>query len=182
MPGDALIHLTALSPPDFRRVMEEYAEDVWYYAYFLTKNKEAADDLAQETFVKAFKCLDSFRGEASVKTWLMTIVRNTWYTHRRSAFIRKVVLVGFISTKEVNPSAEADYLKRMMVDDIWQIVMRLPVIYREVLILQAHYELSMEEMASLLNLSVTAVKSRLRRARKMAAAALKEGEMVDEES
>ncbi|UVI30820.1 RNA polymerase sigma factor [Paenibacillus spongiae] len=182
MPDDGLIHLTALSPPDFRRVMEEYAEDVWHYAYFLTKKKEAADDLAQETFVKAFRRLDSFRGEASVRTWLMTIVRNTWYTHRRTAFVRKVVLVGFNSTKQAMPSAEADYMKRMQADHVWQIVLALPVKYREVLILQAHYELTMEEMANLLHLSVTAVKSRLRRARRMAAAALKEGETSDEES
>ncbi|MBW7455213.1 RNA polymerase sigma factor, partial [Paenibacillus sepulcri] len=80
--SDTLKYVSSLCSADFRRVMEEYGDDVWSYAYFLTGNKDTADELAQETFVKAFRRLASYRGESSVKTWLLVIARNSWYTWR----------------------------------------------------------------------------------------------------
>lgn len=178
---DSLKYVTALEPPDFRRVMEAYSEDIWNYAYFLSKKRELADDLAQETFVKAFKQLGSYRGEASVKTWLIAITRNTWYSYRKTAFIRKVALVGFLPSKGAAVSAETEYMRRAYSDEVWEVVLALPLKYREALILQAHYHMSVEEIATMLGIRATAVKSRLRRAKERAGMLMKERRARDEE-
>lgn len=57
-------------------LMEAYGKDVWKYAYFMTLRAEAADDIMQETFLKAYMHLDRFRGGSSVKTWLFSITRH----------------------------------------------------------------------------------------------------------
>ncbi|MFC0331468.1 RNA polymerase sigma factor [Paenibacillus sepulcri] len=173
--SDTLKYVSSLCSADFRRVMEEYGDDVWSYAYFLTGNKDTADELAQETFVKAFRRLASYRGESSVKTWLLVIARNSWYTWRRSAFMRKIALVGLQPAGGRTESAEEAFMRSLMTDDIWNTVLRLPVKYREVLVLRAHYGLSMEEIGQTLGLSVSAVKSRLYKARRKMSQLMKSG-------
>ncbi|MGG1880230.1 sigma-70 family RNA polymerase sigma factor [Paenibacillus cisolokensis] len=74
--------------------MEAYGEDVWNYAYAITRNTHTADDVAQDGFIKAYQRYVSFRGEASVKTWLLTITRNTAFSYLKRAFLRRVVLIG----------------------------------------------------------------------------------------
>lgn len=63
-----------------REMMEEYGSDVWNYAFFLTRNREQANDISQEVFLKAYKNVGKYRGQASKKTWLLTITRNTAFS------------------------------------------------------------------------------------------------------
>lgn len=60
-----------------REMMEEYGSDVWNYAFFLTRSREQANDISQEVFLKAYKNVGKYRGQSSMKTWLLTITRNT---------------------------------------------------------------------------------------------------------
>jgi len=170
-----LQYLARMDVADIKLLMDNYGQDVWNYAFMLTGNVHMADDIAQETFVKAYKHFHSFRGEASTKTWLLRITRNTAYSHKRKAFVRKVVLVDFQEERAVPnpspsnteaPSAEAEVIGRETLDEIWQGVMELPTKYRDPLVLSLHYELSMEDIASLLGLPVGTVKSRISRAKR----------------
>ncbi|MBT2291188.1 RNA polymerase sigma factor [Paenibacillus albidus] len=147
-------------------LMETYGEDVWNYAYFLARNRAVADDIAQETFIRAYKYLHSFRGEASVKTWLLQIARNRWYSYRSTAFVRRVTLKETVGLDLAVESAEEDFLRQSLSGEVWGLVLSLPRKYREVLILQAHYGLTMDELAQTLGVSLSAAKSRLRRARR----------------
>lgn len=158
----------SMSADTFESVMDTYGEDVWNFLYLLTRSRELADDLAQETFIRAYKHLDSYRGEASLKTWLLRIARNRWYSYRRLAFVRKVTLPGYIPETEAADSAEAAFLQKELTSDVWRIVLRLPLKYREILTLRAHYEMTMEELAGALGISVSAAKTRLQRARRKA--------------
>lgn len=67
-------------------MMDVYGNDVWNYAYFLTKSAEQADELSQEVFIRAYSGVAHYRGECSLKTWLLTITRNTTFTYRKSKF------------------------------------------------------------------------------------------------
>lgn len=87
-------HSAELKTSDIRMLMESYGEDVWNYAYVITRNTHTADDVAQDVFIKAYQHIASFRGEASVKTWLLKITRNTALSYLRRAFLRRVVLIG----------------------------------------------------------------------------------------
>jgi len=60
----------------FDRIVDRYRRDVYRIAYRMTANHEDADDVSQETFLRAYKALDSFRGDASLKTWLFRIAMN----------------------------------------------------------------------------------------------------------
>ena len=69
-------------------MMDDYGNDVWNYAYFLTKSAEQADELSQEVFIRAYSGIANYRGDCSLKTWLLTITRNTTFTYRKSRFFR----------------------------------------------------------------------------------------------
>lgn len=147
-------------------LMTAYGKDVWNYAYSLTRKWDLADDVTQEVFIKVFRNMHSFRRDASVKTWLLTITRNTVIDHKRSAFIRKVTLTDFFESKETSRSSEQEAMESWELSDLWQMVLSLPEKYREVIILFAHHQLSMKEMADLLQVTEGTVKSRLFHARK----------------
>ncbi|MWC30298.1 RNA polymerase sigma factor [Paenibacillus sp. MMS18-CY102] len=150
-------------------LMKAYGRDVWNYALFLTRNRELADDIAQDVFVKVYERLYSYRGESSIKTWLLAITRNTARDAMRSSWLRRVMLLpGKLISSDEHPSAEREALQRELVHDIWSIVLHLPAKLREVLLLHAHHGLGMKEMAALLGLSEGTVKSRLFRARAQA--------------
>ena len=146
-------------------LMTAYGEDVWNYAFLICKKTHMADDITQDTFLKAYKNLFSFRGQSSVKTWLFTIARNTAFDYRKSSFFRRVTLVDYISTQQTHPSAEAEAIESLISSELWEKVLKLPVKLRESLILYAHHQLKIHEIASLLGLSEGTVKSRIFKAR-----------------
>lgn len=150
-----------------QELMTVYGKDVWNYAYSITRKWDQADDITQEVFIKAYRNLYSFRCESSVKTWLLAITRNMTLDYRKSAFFRKVTLVDAFAAREEQASAstEQEVISKLTVNEMWDLVLRLPVKYREVLILFAHYQLSMKEIAELLGVSEGTVKSRLFHAR-----------------
>ncbi|TDF91358.1 RNA polymerase sigma factor [Paenibacillus piri] len=156
---------------DKKAILEElmtaYGKDVWNYAFSMTRRWDQADDITQEVFLKVFRNLYTFRSESSVKTWILTISRNMTLDYRRSAFYRKVTLMEFITPagEPVNKTEQA-VIEKMAVNDLWKLVLKLPVKYREVLLLYAHYQLSIKEMAQILGLTEGTVKSRLYHARK----------------
>lgn len=148
-----------------RNLMDAYGNDVWNYAFSICRNVDLSDDITQDSFLKVYRNLTTFRGEASVKTWLLTITHNTAYDYLRKAFWRKVTLVGFIQSTATSQSAENEAMEKLYANDLWKKVISLPPKYREILILHAHYQLSTKEMAAVLNISEGTVKSRLHRAR-----------------
>ncbi len=173
---DYLKHCSQIDRSEMERLVRSYWKDVWHFAFLLTKKYDVADDIAQETFIRAFRSLHSFRGESTVKTWLLKISRNLAVNHKRSSFFRKIVL---LNTEEyglsVAPSAEAAYWETQFADEIWELVLRLPVKQREVILLNAHYQMPLGEIAAMLGLPEGTVKSRLHRARRRLEEWLQEG-------
>ncbi|WP_282939721.1 sigma-70 family RNA polymerase sigma factor [Paenibacillus sp. RC67] len=150
-----------------RDLMQGYGEDVWNFAYFLTRQSHAADDISQDVFLSVYDRLYSFRGECSVKSWLLTITRNKSLHFLKSAFIRKVTLWDTMKLrKETAPSAEQVVFDKLESKELWNLVMELPRKFREAIILDYHYGLSIKEMAVLLNISEGTVKSRIYRAKR----------------
>jgi len=162
---DSLKHLSQVGKFEIEHLVRKYWKDVWNYSYVLTQKHDIADDIAQETFIRAFRSLDSFRSESTVKTWLLKIARNATINYKRSAFFRKMVLMDYVQNNFSSPSAEKNYFDGRFADRIWELVMRLPLKQREVLLLNAHYQMSLADIADLLVLPEGTVKSRLHRAR-----------------
>ncbi|MEK4433640.1 MULTISPECIES: RNA polymerase sigma factor [Paenibacillus] len=159
-------------------MMDDYGNDVWNYAYFLTKSTEQADEISQQVFIRAYSGIKHFRGECSLKTWLLTITRNTTFTYRKSRFFRSSLWGETLPIESeqgpshiremtpapyAHPSAEAEVISREHVHEIWDIVLALPDKFREILLLHLKYELTMNEIAEMLRISTGTVKSRLSR-------------------
>jgi len=175
---DYLINASQLDSAETELLIQRYWHDVWQYAFFLTRREHLADDIAQDTFIQAIRAINHFRGHSKLRTWLLTIARNTSYNYMKSAFLKKVVLIGFWKDTRNAASAEAAYFSAAAVEDIWKTVLELPRIYREVLILDVHYGLSHAEIADLLGIRTGTVKSRLNRARIKLGNQIKEDERL----
>ncbi|MFJ2046927.1 MULTISPECIES: RNA polymerase sigma factor [Paenibacillus] len=175
-----LAHAQTIDNYTLSSMMDEYGNDVWNYAYFLTKSTEQADELSQEVFIRAYSGIAHFRGECSLKTWLLTITRNTTFTYRKSRFFRSSLwgetlpipteqgntsMGEMKPEKWVHPSAEAEAISREHIHEIWDIIMALPDKFRELLLLHLKYELKTSEIAEMLGISAGTVKSRLSRAK-----------------
>ncbi|MBC6973173.1 sigma-70 family RNA polymerase sigma factor [Bacillus sp. Xin] len=158
-------------------VIREHWQDVWNYSFIITKDTHLSDDITQEVFIKVFKKWNSFRNESSVKTWLLKITRNTALNYLKSSYFKRISLVSFFRNDKEYPSAEKQFLEKETMNEVWDSVLKLPQKHREVLILDAKYELSYDEIAETLGVSIGTVKSRLHRARARVSKILSEDEL-----
>jgi RNA polymerase sigma-70 factor (ECF subfamily) len=154
-----------------------YERSVYVMALSYMKNEADAEDVAQEAFVRAFRKLSSFRAESKFSTWLISITINQARTRlRRQAPVRMIPLDQLPDEdKAISPAllrdwreipsdaVEREEVRKM----IQQAVETLPGIYREVFLLRDAEELTINETAEVLNISVPSVKVRLHRARMM---------------
>lgn len=173
--GNWRLEINRIDPPLIESLVVKYWKDVWNFAYILTKKHDAADDIAQDTFVSAFLSLDGFRGESTVKTWLLQICRNQAINYKRSAFFRKMIPVPVVKFSAISASAETIFFANAWMDDTWRYLLSLPKKYREVLVLEIRYGLSIREVSDLLHIPEGTVKSRIHRARAKMRKKMQEG-------
>ncbi|OXS62533.1 RNA polymerase subunit sigma-70 [Cohnella sp. CIP 111063] len=166
MEPDYLKHVESVDGAELRQLMDRYGDDVWKYAYVLTKDREQAKDISQEVFIRAHYNIRSFRGQSSLKTWLLAIARNQSLNYLSSSYFRKIGLRETVRPKQSAPSAESAYLGRQSAAEIWDVIFGLSKKLREALVLDLEHELTVQEIAQVLNLPAGTVKSRLHRARK----------------
>jgi RNA polymerase sigma-70 factor (ECF subfamily) len=159
----------------FSSLVERYEGKIFRLAQHITQNREDAEDVLQETFLKAYEHLDQFQGAARFYTWIVRIaVNQALMKLRKRKSDRTVSMDEEIDTGEdtvareiagweENP--EQQFSREEMTSILNTAVEGLPPIYRAVFVLRDVDELSTEETAEALNLSIPAVKSRLLRAR-----------------
>lgn len=164
---------TAAEATTIDALMDAHGDDVVQYAYAITRDRELAKDIAQETFIRAHRKIDTFRGQSSLRTWLFSITRNMALNQLSSSYIRRVLSFAIVKPKQTAMSAEAAYLGEQSAKDIWAVILSLPVKLREALSLDLRQELSVAEMAELLGIPEGTVKSRLYRARQKVEEAMK---------
>jgi RNA polymerase sigma-70 factor (ECF subfamily) len=159
----------------FSSLVERYDGKIFRLAQHITQNREDAEDVLQETFLKAYEHLDQFQGAARFYTWIVRIaVNQALMKLRKRKSDRTVSIDEEIDTGEDtvareiagwDENPEQQYSREEMTSILNTAVEGLPPIYRAVFVLRDVDELSTEETAEALNLSIPAVKSRLLRAR-----------------
>jgi RNA polymerase sigma-70 factor (ECF subfamily) len=162
---------------EFHDLIRPHERSVYIMALSLLHNEADAEDAAQEAFLKAFRNLAHFRGEAKFSTWLVSITLNEARSRLRS---RKNVKIESLDEPpegqgQVSPALLRDWreipseaLERQEVRHLLQqAITDLPLIYREVFLLRDVEELSVNESAEALGITVASVKVRLHRARIM---------------
>ena len=145
---------------DWEELYLQYSDAVHNYIFLIVGNEETAEDLTHDTFVKVKHSLALFKGEASYKTWLFKIARNSTYDFLRRK--RLVQFVPFMSTDiEDHQLTPAAYLnEKESTSELYTAIKKLKLTYQEVIILRYIHELSIEETAAVLNWSISKVKSK----------------------
>jgi RNA polymerase sigma-70 factor (ECF subfamily) len=161
----------------FHDLIRPYERSVYAMALSLLHNEADAEDVAQEAFLKAFRNLRNFRGESKFSTWLISITLNEARGRLRSRKNVKLESIDDPGEGEgtVTPALLRDWreipseaLERKEIRQmIQQAITDLPLIYREVYLLRDIEDLSVNQSAEALGISVASVKVRLHRARMM---------------
>ncbi|HLK65272.1 MAG TPA: sigma-70 family RNA polymerase sigma factor [Bryobacteraceae bacterium] len=159
----------------FGELVRRYEGKIFRLAQHVTQNREDAEDVLQETFLKAYEHLDQFKGDSKFYTWIVRIaVNQALMKLRRRKTDKSVSLDETIDTGEDtitreiaawDEDPEQRFSREELGDILDSAVDSLEPPYRSVFVLRDIDELSTEETAEALNLSVPAVKSRLLRAR-----------------
>jgi len=161
----------------FEEIVKRYEKKIYNIAYRIMNNQEDASDVLQETFIQAFRKLSGFKGKSEFSTWLYRIAVNICLMKKRKGKQMKVVSLDapLVTQKEdelrrelpedwsKSPSATLD--NKELKENINRAISMLPEDYRTTFILRDMNDVSTEDTAKILNISVPAVKSRLHRAR-----------------
>ena len=145
----------------YERLVDTYYQDVYRYAFWLCKNQAVAQDLVQETFLRAWRSLDSLQSDKAAKAWLFTILRRE-NARMYERYRPDLVDVDDVSLAEVD---EREPDRRVDRDQLYAAINGLEADYRDPLLLQVIGGFSGKEIAEILDLNSNTVMTRLFRAR-----------------
>lgn len=178
-----------LSPVEFSSLAEQRSiaasfeelamplfDSLYNFAHWLTQNHDEAEDLVQETYVKALKGFSSFQQGTNFHAWIFRILRNTFLTSRTGLQTTRTVALEEDAEDEIaagNQTPESIAIDRNTQERVRAAIAALPLIYREVLLLCDLEEMSYQSTAETLSIPIGTVMSRLSRARKSLREALR---------
>ena len=144
-------------------------DSAYNFAYWLAQNRDDAEDLVQETYLKAFRSFASFQSGTNFRAWIFQILKNTFLSARARAQRQEAVMLNSDEILELPAGSndiESILSARSRLDAVRGAIDQLPVIFREVLLLCDVEEASYREIAEILSIPIGTVMSRLARARK----------------
>lgn len=153
----------------FDQIFSKYHKSIYYYIYKMAFNAEVAEDITQDTFVKVYKHLNKVDDHVKLSTWIYKIAYNTFidFTRKNKVTFELIDNVEYdnkaFESNQDNP--EESYMNKELKNKINRTMQKLNNRYKSVLILREYNNLSYKEVASILELSETAVKSLIHRAR-----------------
>lgn len=166
----------------FSEELLPHADALYNFAFHLTYNESDANDLVQDTFMKAYRFLDSFHQGTNAKAWLFKILKNAFINEyrRKKKEPNKVDyedIVAYQDGDDDNSSSyydlREDIFDQMMGDEITIALNKLPIDFKTVILLCDIEGFSYEEIAKIIDIPIGTVRSRLHRARNMLKESLK---------
>lgn len=151
----------------YGEIISAYKNAVFSLCYRMVYQKQEAEDLSQEIFLKAYRNLGKYNRKMKFSTWILSIARNTCIDYLRKTRAESVPLEEGIKTNEAPISAEEAYLYKEQKQEIEEAIRALPEEYRLLIILYHQQGQSYKEITEMLNLPMSLVKNRLHRGRKM---------------
>ena len=158
----------------FGKIIEAYQRPVYNLAYRMLSNSGEAEEAAQEAFIRAYTRLDSYNPNHKFSTWLLSITSNYCIDLIRK---RRAVLLSIDEPLPPHPSLmserasgpEPQIMQNEQEEMVQRLLAELAPEYREAVVLRYWYELSYDEIAEMMDTTVSAIKSRLFRARRQLA-------------
>ena len=160
----------------FERELLPHAEALKTFAYHLTYNENEADDLVQETYLKAYRFIDKYHEGTNAKAWLFKILKNAYINSYRKKAKRPVQVdyeevVAYHDTDDDRITGYMDLRQEifqyMMGDEVTNAINSLPLDFRTVILLCDVEGFTYEEIATIIDVPIGTVRSRLFRARNM---------------
>ncbi len=164
-------------PEAFAKIVEAYQVPVYNLAYRMLGNSAEAEDASQETFIRAYTRLETYDPTRKFSSWVLSIASHHCIDRlrrRRGGTISMEETLGQRWIPDEAPKPEEQTLKGEQRDMVCDLLADLPPQYRLALVLRYWHDLSYEEIAEMTDSSVSAIKSRLHRARGMVARRLEE--------
>ena len=164
----------------FERLVEKYKKRIYYLAYKMTRDHDSADELAQESFVKAYQALTRFKKGYNFYTWLYRICVNLCINFLKKE--KNSIPTDYVTDKELLQFSRrvSDQLESMINSEqaaiVKQALETIPPDQKAVFILKTYENMTYEQMATVMNCSVGTVMSRLYRARHKLRSALEAAE------
>ena len=169
---------------DMEQYINEYGKAVYSYCVYLTGDRDAADDLYQQTFLTVFEKVRDGReidADRNPKSYLLTVATNLWNNQRRKYLWRRKKVdvdtfrdVSELEVPEEGLSVEDAAIKNEKLQEVRLAVQNLPDKYRVVILMFYMEELSVEEIGKALSIPLGTVKSRLHKAKSMLQSKLKD--------
>lgn len=147
------------------RLIEDYGQDVYKLAYLYVKDQQLAEDVFQEVFYKVMKNYHKFEHLSSEKTWLIRITINTCKDLLRTSWLRRVTTFGTWEEQDNRYEKPYDIVASESHTELYELILKLPSKYKEVILLFYYEDFTYEEMAEILNIPKGTVQSRLARGR-----------------
>jgi RNA polymerase sigma-70 factor (ECF subfamily) len=167
-----------LTRGEFEGLAMKHLDPLYSAALRLTKNERDAEDLVQDTFLRAYRFFDKFERGTNMKAWLFKILTNTFINRYRRSVKERNIVEGsekeavherFVSrdAAEFAANPEQFFFDRLLSDDVLRAVDALPIDFRLVVILADLQEFSYKEIAEILGVPIGTVMSRIHRGRKL---------------
>ena len=131
----------------FDEIYESYFNSVYRYVLSLSRNPHVAEEITQETFFKALRSLDQFRGDSSVKSWLCAIAKNIWISEQRKRKAQPIDEASSLPDPGISP--EESIVRQDESMRIHRLLHRLDEPYREVFTLRTLGQLSFRDIGEL---------------------------------
>lgn len=154
---------------EIERLIESYGNDVLKISYLYLKDKNKAEDVFQDVFLKVYENFHRLKNKESEKSWIMSITVNTCKDMLKSSWFKRII---FFEEKEElsiesNEELEKDVIDKMDSSELLQKVMDLPTKYKEPILLYYYEEFSTVEIGKILKIPEGTVRSRLHRGRQL---------------
>lgn len=173
--SSAATPVSGQDPAELHRLISDHSDAVFRLAFSIVRDRALAEDVAQDTMVKAWLALSTFRGESSVRSWIMRIAYNTAIStlrSRRALVIDPATIPESIEVDEEGPDFAAE---RSEIFAAFEAALdQLDDLSRSVVVLREIEGLSYDHIARVLDVPLPTVKTRLLRARRKLASALRE--------
>jgi RNA polymerase sigma-70 factor (ECF subfamily) len=150
----------------FEGIVRRWQRRLVGLAWRFCRDRAAAEDMAQEAFLKAFRSLRAYRGESAFSTWLTAIALNT-YRSRLRAEGPALLAIGLLPALAVEPGALRDLQERERTEAVRRAVLALPHRYRDALVVYYFQERDLKEAAQILGIAEGTLKANLHRGREM---------------
>lgn len=153
------------------QIVEKYSNRLLRTCYLILKDREEAEDVVQETFIKVFQKMDSFRENSGIYTWIYTIALNLTRDRLRNKKDMLTLEDEWAGNNDVEYEVEKGIDRELLRKELFEI----NSLYREVLVLFYFEELSIKEISNMLNEREGTIKSKLSRGRNILKEALLKG-------